>query len=386
MDDFIRPTLLVGLFKPPEELSAAVVMELLYYYALAHQTSFDVRWIANKSINEKIISPLAMMLKSKYADDFNVIGNGRVEKIHFNEASQQVTGVDYQRLDTGETVSIEDITASVLAVGAKGMKSIMAKSPALAFASPELSKASSLNSIDVIACRFWLDRNVTTRSPANVFARFPELRGAGGTFFMLDQLQGNMPELWGGEEPQGSVVSCDFYNAGALLPLSPESIRDILMEKLLPAAVPGFRDAKVLDFYVQKYPGAVSWFSPGSFASRPPVILPGNRLLMSYSTQLLLMDCINPAGIRNLCCAGDWVRMGDREHGAKGLCQERAFVSGIEAANSLARTGALGRSNTFEKKIVPIRDDELQVKLGRNLNKNVMSLLRPLKLDSPWVR
>ena len=46
VDDFIRPTLLVGLFKPPEELSAAVTMELLYYYALAHQDSFDVRWIA----------------------------------------------------------------------------------------------------------------------------------------------------------------------------------------------------------------------------------------------------------------------------------------------------------------------------------------------------
>ena len=37
VDTFIRPTLLVGLFKPPEELSAAVTMELLYYYALAHQ-------------------------------------------------------------------------------------------------------------------------------------------------------------------------------------------------------------------------------------------------------------------------------------------------------------------------------------------------------------
>ena len=27
----------MGLFKPPEELSAAVAMELLYFYALAHQ-------------------------------------------------------------------------------------------------------------------------------------------------------------------------------------------------------------------------------------------------------------------------------------------------------------------------------------------------------------
>eukprot|EP00607_Mallomonas_marina_P002167 CAMPEP_0182434794 /NCGR_PEP_ID=MMETSP1167-20130531/71865_1 /TAXON_ID=2988 /ORGANISM="Mallomonas Sp, Strain CCMP3275" /LENGTH=212 /DNA_ID=CAMNT_0024625051 /DNA_START=168 /DNA_END=802 /DNA_ORIENTATION=+ len=39
VEDFLKPTLLVGLFKPPEELSAAVMMELLYYYALAHQTS-----------------------------------------------------------------------------------------------------------------------------------------------------------------------------------------------------------------------------------------------------------------------------------------------------------------------------------------------------------
>merc|ERR1719247_409766 len=57
--DFIRPTLLVGLFKPPEELSAAVSMELLYFYALAHQTAFDVRWIKSRSISELIIAPLA---------------------------------------------------------------------------------------------------------------------------------------------------------------------------------------------------------------------------------------------------------------------------------------------------------------------------------------
>ena len=30
---------------------------------------------------------------------------------------------------------------------------------------------------------------------------------------------------------------------------------------------------------------------------------------------------------------GDWVRLGDREHGAKGLCQERALVTGLEAAH-----------------------------------------------------
>ena len=34
VDEFLKPTLLVGLFKPPEELSAAVTMELLYYYGV----------------------------------------------------------------------------------------------------------------------------------------------------------------------------------------------------------------------------------------------------------------------------------------------------------------------------------------------------------------
>ena len=59
INDFLRPILLVGLFKPPEELSAAVTMELLYYYALAHQDSFDVRWIQAGSIAEQLIAPLA---------------------------------------------------------------------------------------------------------------------------------------------------------------------------------------------------------------------------------------------------------------------------------------------------------------------------------------
>ena len=52
------------------------------------------------------------------------------------------------------------------------------------------------------ATRIWLDTYVPTDTPANVFSRFPALRGAGGTFFMLDQLQPDQQALWGGEEPQ----------------------------------------------------------------------------------------------------------------------------------------------------------------------------------------
>jgi hypothetical protein len=79
VDDFIRPTLLVGLFKPPEELSAAVTMELLYYYALAHQDSFDVRWIAKGTVASSLIAPLAERLVTKYG--LKVLGGCRVEEV-----------------------------------------------------------------------------------------------------------------------------------------------------------------------------------------------------------------------------------------------------------------------------------------------------------------
>jgi uncharacterized protein with NAD-binding domain and iron-sulfur cluster len=242
----------------------------------------------------------------------------------------------------------------------------MRGSPRLAKAAPELCAAASMDAIDVIAVRLWLDTTVETRTPANVFSRFPALRGAGGTFFMLDQLQGDEPELlWGGDAPQGSVLACDFYNAGGLLPLSDEEIVKTLMDELLPSAVPAFGSAKVVDAHVARYAGAVTWFSPGSYDKRPPL----------------------QTSVSNLVCAGDWVRMGEREHGAKGLCQERAFVSGLEAANALARDGALGVGHGRQAGVLPIRDDEPQVVLGRRLNKAVADGLGRFGLPaSPWVR
>ena len=93
-----------------------------------------------------------------------------------------------------------------------------------------------------------------------------------------------------------------------------------------------------------------------------------------------------------MTCAGDWVRMGDKEHGAKGLCQERAYVSGLEAANELGRN-ALRVCDANAKKaalrehvVIPVRADETQVVVGRAANKAVMDALKPFGLASPWVR
>lgn len=225
---------LVGLFKPPEELSALVVMELLYYYALAHQDSFDVRWIKNGTVSDSLIAPMASNLQTQHG--LTVLGGCRVGKISLERGgvgALSPSTVEYTTM-SGETRVMEGVDGIVLALGCKGMEAVVKASPDLARI-PTFSQAASLKGIDVISVRLWLDRIVPTRTPANVFSRFDELRGAGGTFFMLDQLQGNNnQDLWGGETPQGSVLACDFYNAGALLSLDDNDLVRVLMEDLLP--------------------------------------------------------------------------------------------------------------------------------------------------------
>ncbi len=345
----------MGLFKPPEELSALVVMELLYYYALAHQDSFDVRWIKNGTVSDSLIAPLAEKLLSE--NGLKVMGGSRVSKISIVD-NDKVAVEFMNRAGTTDTLKVDGI---VLALNGKGMASVIESSPELS-QYPTFSKAASMkNGIDVISTRIWLDKYIPTRTPANVFSRFEALRGAGGTFFMLDQLQKESEEyLWGGEQPQGSVLACDFYNAGALMSLSDEKIVKILMEDLLPEAVPEFRTANVVDSWVGKFPGTVSFFSPGSFDRRPP---------MQGAPELPTIKC-----------AGDWVRMGELEHGAKGLCQERAYVSGIQAANLLLDQ-VVGKSRLYKHPVLPVREDESQFKAGIALNKQVMQLLPRF-----WVR
>ncbi|MEC7652705.1 MAG: FAD-dependent oxidoreductase [Cyanobacteriota bacterium] len=365
IDEFLRPILLVGLFKPPEELSAAVTMELLYYYALAHQDSFDVRWIRSGSIAEQLIAPLAERLLNSGL--LTVLGGTLATRLNFDQPGEAIRSVEVRCKATGRSSVVDDVDAVVLAVGAKGMHALMAESPRCSDVLPELAAAGGLGAIDVVSVRLWLDRTIAVADPANVFSRFDALQGAGATFFMLDQLQNaDLDALWGGSEPQGSVVASDFYNATAIAALSDQEIVDTLLNELLPQAVPAFRLAQVLEFEVRRYPGSVSLFSPGSFSQRPPL----------------------QTALPSVVCAGDWVRMGEREHGAKGLCQERAYVCGLEAANALMRSGVVRGANAAtrpEHPVRPIRPEEPQVLLGRALNKLVMDPLEAFGIRWPWL-
>ena len=365
IDDFLRPILLVGLFKPPEELSAAVTMELLYYYALAHQDSFDVRWIKSKSIAEHLFAPLSERLQDEH--QLQVMGGTLATALKMSTDTRGVRSVETRSVTTGRSSVVDNVDAVVLAVGAKGMGALMANSPVCAALTPELVRAGSLDAIDVVSVRLWLDRTISVADPANVFSRFSALKGAGATFFMLDQLQHDTKQaLWGDQPEQGSVIASDFYNASAIAELSDQEVVDCLMQDLLPMAQPAFRGAVVVDQEVRRYPRSVSLFSPGSFIQRPPL----------------------ETSLASVVCAGDWVRMGEREHGAKGLCQERAYVSGLEAANSLLRRGIVKGSNASsgqQHPVLPIRADEPQVVLGRALNKLVMDPIESLGIQWPWL-
>ena len=51
-----NPMLLVGLFAPGEQCSAAAALGMLYYFILAHQPNFDVVWCRG-TVGEKIFNP-----------------------------------------------------------------------------------------------------------------------------------------------------------------------------------------------------------------------------------------------------------------------------------------------------------------------------------------
>ena len=72
--------------------------------------------------------------------------------------------------------------------------------------------------------------------------------------------------------------------------------------------------------------------------------------------------------------------MGDMEHGAKGLCQERAYVSGLQAGNVLLDE-VIGKSRLYKHSVIPVREDEAQFKAAVAMNKQVMSVVPRF-----WVR
>jgi uncharacterized protein with NAD-binding domain and iron-sulfur cluster len=318
--DAFEPMLLVGLFAPGEQCSAAAALGMLYYFILAHQPNFDVVWCRG-TVGEQIFRPWIDRIQQVGG---RVLTNQRVTDLLI-EPDASGAKPKVSKVVCGEESFAAD--AVIFAVGVTGMQKIVSTSASLR-QFPEFCNLMNLGAIDVLATRLWFDRKVTVPLPSNACFGFDTTTG--WTFFDLNTLH----DEWR-DEP-GSVIEADFYHANQLLPMPDEQLIT-KVHRDLTTCIPGFGAAQVVDRSVVRLPKAVTHFSPGSY----PSMLPGTT------------------PIQNVFMSGDWII---NRHGS--WSQEKAYVTGLEAANRVIQQFGKGTSAS----IIPIESDEPHIQLARRLN------------------
>ena len=386
-EEFLLPMLLVLPMAPGYDISAAAALSCFSFFALEHQSDFDVRWL-KAGATECIFEPWRDKLEAQGV----VIRDGtRVDKIQIADAGLGGASTADESLGRAEAVVTADgerIACDYLISGVNinAMKKIVEANPALATRA-EFQKVKKLRAISVVAVRLWLSKPLSPKpaTPSNVCGRglTTELESIGWTFYHLNDLQDAFMSSSGGDPKEdcgSSVVECDFYNAISLMSLSDADIVDVAARALRRADPSVFgalgdypgnehnsgrhSNGKLFieDFAVVKVREAVSHFSPGSFRSLPK---------------------IRSSSLRNFAFAGDWVDRG----GHRSWSQEKALVTGFQAARIAVEAlvgdtmqekhvdeaeaclghGALTRVD-IEKVPLPleVEDDEPHVALGRS--------------------
>lgn len=326
-----EPMLLVGLFAPGEQCSAAATLGMLYFFILAHQPDFDVVWCRG-TVGEKIFRPWTQhieklggrFLTSKRVTDLIIDSNNRV------------TGVV-----CGEEVF--DADAVIFAVGVTGMKKIVSSSSSLQTRA-EFRNLNNLGAIDVLATRLWFDRKITIPRPSNACFGFDQTTG--WTFFDLNALHDEY------QHESGTVVEVDFYHANQFIPLEDQDIVSIV-QRYLATCIPEFQQAKVIDSSVIRLPQAVTHFAPGSY-----------RYMLPAKTS-----------VKNVFMSGDWIIS---RHGS--WSQEKAYVTGLEAANLVI--SHLGEGTPVQ--ILPVAADEPHIQLARTVNRTVRHVSKSI-LPNFWL-
>ncbi len=313
-----EPMLLVGLFAPGEQCSAAAALGMLYYFILAHQPNFDVVWCRG-TVGEKIFKP---WIESIEKAGGKVLTNKRVSDIAIDEQGK-ATGVKCDR-------EFWAADAVISAVSVTGMKKLTQSSTSLKNYA-EFRNLENLKGIDVLATRLWFDSKIGVPLASNACFGFDATTG--WTFFDLNALQDEYKS-----EPH-TVIEADFYHANQLLPMSDEQII-AKVQRDLATCIPDFGRAKVIDSSVIRVKEGVTHFFPGSY-----------QYLLTAKTP-----------ISNLFMSGDWIVT---EHGS--WSQEKAYVTGLEAANLVIEQ--LGQGS--EAKIIPVEPDEPHIQVARTINKTL---------------
>jgi uncharacterized protein with NAD-binding domain and iron-sulfur cluster len=326
-----EPMLLVGLFAPGEQCSAAAALGMLYYFILAHQPNFDVVWCRG-TVGERIFRPWLEQIEQAGGKVFT---QRRMTDVQVDESGTATAVL------CGEEAFAAD--AVILAVGVTGMQKIVSSSPEL-HRRPEFCNLMNLGAVDVVATRLWFDRKVSVPLPSNACFGFDATTG--WTFFDLNALHDEYRD-----EP-GTVIEADFYHANQLLPMEDEQII-AKVQRDLAVCVPEFAHAQVIDSSVIRLPRAVTHFAPGSYRSMLPV----------------------HTSIPNVFMSGDWIIS---RHGS--WSQEKAYVTGLEAANQVIRRFGMGQPAT----ILPVDADEPHIQVARILNHNLRQFIQS-RLPDFWL-
>jgi hypothetical protein len=77
--------------------------------------------------------------------------------------------------------------------------------------------------------------------------------------------------------------------------------------------------------------------------------------------------------------AGDYIK--GLDHGANGLSQERAYVTGLAAANLVMQQ--LGQGTPAE--ILPVEADEGHIRAAKQVNKSVVNVLNSVGIRLPFL-
>ncbi len=316
-----EPMLLVGLFAPGEQCSAAAALGMLYYFILAHQPDFDVRWCRG-TVGEMIFRPWVEQIEK---------AGGRIL------ANHRVTDVRVGSDNAINAVICDDevfeADAVIFSVGITGMKKIVGQSERLRSRS-EFRNLANLSGIDVLAARLWFDRKIDIPLPSNACFGFHQTTG--WTFFDLNVLHDEYKN-----EP-GTVVEVDYYHANQLLNLSDDQVIPLVQADLA-GCLSTFGDAKVMDQSVIRIHQGVTHFAPGSY-----------RYLLPATTSFT-----------NTFMSGDWIVT---RHGS--WSQEKAYVTGLEAANHVIRQLGSGQLAN----IIPVVPDEPHIQAARTLNRAARNL------------
>jgi uncharacterized protein with NAD-binding domain and iron-sulfur cluster len=345
-NEAFEPMILTGLFSPGSECSAAAALGMAYFFVLKSQNSFDVRWCKG-NIGEKIFQPWVkhMMMdnndssdSSKVQQSVKFMTSTRVIGFENENDVDTITKVickksndDYNdnESDDDNIISIEsDIV--VFAVGGSALNGFVRNSPKVLAKHTEFRRFANLRGTGVLATRIYLDKYLDIPYSANACWGFD--KGVGMTFFDITKLHG-LPRQQEEEDGIGSIIEVDYYHAASLLVMSDEAIVTKVKKDLNTILGTQCIDAAIVDAAIVRLPQAVNWYSPGSYANMPDV---------------------QSKSIPNAYFAGDLVRT---RHGS--WSQEKAYVSGIEAANSILNRDA-------EYGIIPLEPDELHVSLGRS--------------------